>query len=180
MDVGMTALAVAFLTAVALGVVLCLFFCIFRFFMKLVLPIRCRKWTREVWIFFRVVFLTLAILIFLYATNRGVFRWFLTGGVVVACLLTDRLLGKRLSHIGDSLTERVRRIVFRCLAWVTAPLLELARMVVRVFVAVQRKICLRVTAFYDKLLLKYYDKKRRSCLLRMVREDLTGLLGGIN
>ena len=109
MDVGMTALAVASLTSVALGLVLCLFFCVFRFGIKLFLPMQSRKWMREVWTFFKVVFSFVAILLFLYATNRGVFRWFLTAGVIAACLLTDRLLGRRLSRAGDGVTARVRR-----------------------------------------------------------------------
>ena len=176
----MTALAVSFLTAVALGAVLCIFFCIVRFLVKLLLPVQSRKWMHEVWIFFRVVFSSLVILIFLYATNRGVFRWFLMTGVVAACLVTDQLLGRRLSPVVDYFTERVRRIVCRCLTWMVAPLAKIARILMRAFVAVIRKICLRVSTIYDKLVVKYYDKNQRSCLLRMVREDLTGLLGGIN
>lgn len=180
MDVGMTALAVAFLTSVALGGILCLFYCVLRFCIKLCLPLRGRKWMREVWIFFRIIFASFVILLFLYATNRGIFRWFLTGGVVAACLLTDRLLGRRLRRIGDALTERVRRIILRCLCWVTAPLRRLARSIAGAIAAVTRKIGLRVVLVYDRLMAKRYDKKRRSCLLRTAREDLAGLLGGIN
>ena len=180
MDVGMTALAAAFLTSVALGVLLCLFFCVVRFCIKLCLPLHGRKWMREVWVFFRIVFASLAILLFLYATNRGIFRWFLTGGVAAACLLTDRFLGRRLRRIGDALTERVRRVILRCLLWATAPLRRMVRIIVGVSVAAARKIGLRVASVYGKLMARRYDKKRRSRLLRTAREDLAGLLGGIN
>ena len=180
MDVGMTALAVASLTSVALGLVLCLFFCVFRFGIKLFLPMQSRKWMREVWTFFKVVFSSVAILLFLYATNRGVFRWFLTAGVIAACLLTDRLLGRRLSRAGDGVSARVRRVALRCLAWITAPFRKIGRIIAGAVVAALRKLGLRVAAVYDKLMTKHYDRKRRSRLISTAREDLAGLLGGIN
>ena len=180
MDVGMAALARALLTSVALGIVLCVLFCLTRFIVKLMLPLRGKKWTRELWLFYKVVFSAIAVLLFLYATNRGIFRWFLMAGIVASCLLTDRLIGRRISAFGDRLTAQVRSAILRFLIWVTTPFRRIGGYVGRKACRIYRKMRLLAASIYDKLLTKRYDRKRRSRMDRAVRGEIDRLLGGIN
>ena len=178
MDVGMASLASAFFTSLALGIVLCASFCIGRFVMKLLLPIRGGKWAYELGIFLKVVFSTLAIILFLYATNRGVFRWFLIAGVAGAFLFSDRLFGRSVSQMGDRLAQKLHFGLRRCFMWATAPIRKATGILRRSITKHYSKLCLLARAVYDKLVSRRYDRKQRSGISRVTRVEVIGLLGG--
>lgn len=180
MDVGMAALAVAFLSSLSLGFLLCVAFWVMRFSVKIVVGAHAGKVTHECWLFFKVVWVSLCVIVFLYATNHGVFRWFLLAGIIGTCLLTERWLGRAAARVTDGAVSRVRRAVARIMLFLTAPLRAVVRLFGRWISCLKRKIGLRARAICDKIVLQHYDKIVRSRSQRAVRMEVAGLLGGIH
>ena len=178
MDVGMAALAVAFLSSMSLGFLLCVSFWGMRLFIKLIAGTRSGKVTYECWLFIRIVWVSVCVIVFLYATNRGVLRWFLLAGVVFTCLLSERLFGRSAARVTDNVVLQVRRAVFRVALWLTAPVRAAARLIGHQIFRLMREIGLRTCAFCDKMTTQRYDKTKRSRSDRAVRMEVSELLGG--
>ncbi len=174
----MAALAVALLSSMSLGILLCVFFWGMRFFVKLIVGTRPGKATHECWLFFRIVWVSICMIVFLYATNRGVFRWFLLAGVAGACLLTEHLLGSIAARVTDNIVLRVRRTILQGILWLTLPIRAVVRLVGHRIFGLVRKIGLRACALCDKIMIQRYDKTKRSRSHRAARMEISGLLGG--
>lgn len=179
MDVGMAALAAAFLSSISLGLLLCIFFWVIRFLAKAIVGTCSGKVMHECWLFLKMVWVSVCVIVFLYAANRGVFRWFLLAGAAGTCLLTEHLFGHFVSRVTDRVVGRARRAVIRGVFRLTAPVRVLVRLVGRLICGLARKIDLRVRAFCDKMTIQHYDKMKRSQRReRAVRMEISGLLGG--
>ena len=179
MGIEMAALAVSFLTALAFGTCLWFSLACLRFLIKLLISKKAyakRGWGREVWHCCCTLFVTVAIILFLYSTNRGILRWFLVGGVAGTFLLWEKWIGAKLYQWSDRWIQTVHRFLLRTFLILTVPLRWLACRVYRMI----RNLCMRIYLKYRrecaKLIMNRYDKKERQEVGRRVRDTLTELL----
>ena len=175
----MGALAVSFITALALGTCLWFALAVLRFLIKLLLSKKAyskRGWGREAWFCFCTLFVTMALILFLYSTNRGILRWFLVGGVVGTYLVWEKSIGRKLYRWSDQSILAVHRFLLRSFLILTFPI----RWMIRRISGMIRRVCVRISLKYRrecvKLITKRYDKKERREVEKRVRDALTELL----
>lgn len=160
MAVGMMNLALALAAAPALGLLDGVLLFLVRLAAKVLYTCPVRTWMHEVFTVVRFLLVTMSLLLFLYATNHGGFRWFLIGGVLAGYYFWQRCFGCRLIPLTDGVLCRLRVLFVRVFLWITAPFRRCGRLLmscIRIFTV---KTGLLWRAQYDKMLVKRYDRRK--------------------
>lgn len=178
MAVGMSGLALALAAAPALGLLDGVLLFLLRLAFRILYPRPAHAWMREVFTVVRFLLVTVSLLLFLYATNHGGFRWFLIGGILAGYLLWRRCIGRRLTSLTDGALDRLRALFVRALFWITAPFRRCLRWLMSCVCALGVKTGLLWRAQYDKMLVRRYDRKKRRGVAAEVRREITVLTRG--
>lgn len=180
MVVGMSSLALALAAAPALGVLDGILLFLFRLTIRILYARPVRAWMHEVFTVVRFLFVTVSLLLFLYATNRGGFRWFLIGGILAGYFLWQHIFEWRLTRLTDGVLDRLRALFVRLLLWITAPFRRCARLFASCMRILAMKTGLLWRAQYDKMLVKRYDRRKRHGVAAEARREIAALTRGWN
>jgi hypothetical protein len=188
MNVSMFALAIGALTALCFGAGLWLLFAALTFLAMLfwgksrVTGTARRRGSsgiayvrHEIFLCLFTTFAALAGIVFLYAVNRGIYRWFLIAGMVGGFFLCRRLLSPAAEPVGEKLASGIRAVAFRILVFLSFPFRLICCAITRILSIFLRKIHLHIHSIYDKISVKKYDRKIRAKLTRKTMRELEGL-----
>lgn len=178
MAVGMSGLALALAAAPALGLLDGVLLFLLRLACRILYPRPVRAWMHEVFTVVRFLLVTVSLLLFLYATNRGGFRWFLAGGILAGYLFWRCGFGRRLTRLTDGALNRLRALFVRALFWITAPVRRCVRWLMSCGCALCVKTGLLWREQYDKMLVRRYDRKKRRGVAAEVRREIAALTRG--
>ncbi len=181
MNIDMGSLALGMLSAVFFGALMWVLSAVLVFLSMLFFGIsrradaRREKVRHEVFLCLFAVFATLAAVVFLYAVNRGVYRWFLFLGMLGGFIACRHTLGGTARGFGEKTAEGVRHAIKCGVYWMTFPLRVFVRAFYRIFARIYRKIYLRAHDMYDKINIKNYNRKMREHIGRSAGRELDAL-----